>query len=57
VSNDWKLRKIRLRNAGDWNGENAMRAYVEGDLDTYARLISQADRLWLASEAIRVKAA
>lgn len=37
---------IQLRNCGDWNGEKAAKAYDEGDLETYARLIAQADRLW-----------
>ena len=37
---------IKLRNCAAWNGEKAARAYDEGDLETYARLIAQADRLW-----------
>ena len=44
--------KERLQNAGDWNGEKAISAYVDGDEDTYARLIAQADRLWAVAKAI-----
>ena len=41
-----QLRAIQLRNCGDWNGEEAMRAYEKGNEEAYCRFISQADRLW-----------
>ena len=51
---NWKLRKVQLQNAGDWNGEMAVQAYLEGDENTYCRLIVQADRLWTKAASIKI---
>jgi len=51
---DYATEKMQLNNVADWNGAQAVRAYLDGDMDEYARLISQADRLWAKAARIRV---